>query len=343
LLRKFIQTNLNNHTKLVLWILISSVILLFAVKLGSVRIPLSEVIDSLVHHEGTLNRVIIWDIRLPRIILGLLVGGALSASGMALQSLLRNPLAEPYTIGVSSGATLAVVLCIVLPIPFIEAYSYLSNLFALIGSLLALLLVLSIAKWGQRALTTESIVLAGIVLSAFFSSIITLLISLSKNSEMQNILGWMMGSLNGSTWTDVMYVTPVILLGFVYILFRMRTIRAFSDGDASAQSIGVSIAVEKTLLFVAIAMMAGAAVSISGMIGFVGLIVPHFVKRMIRGNNISAYLLSFILGGSYLVTADLVARTIVAPAELPIGVITAIIGAPIFTWILIRQRRGGAL
>jgi iron complex transport system permease protein len=332
----------SNLIKVLFGVGVSVCILLFATQMGSIHIQTSDVIATLFHkNDNSMYTTILWDIRIPRIILGFLVGGALSVSGMALQTLLRNPLAEPYTVGVSSGATLAVVISIVLPISFLHEHAVISNSFAMFGGIFALLIVLIFARMGQRSLSTESIILSGIILSAFLGAFITLLISLSENSQMQSILGWTMGSLNGATWEDVQYVWPWIFIGSVYILLRLKTIRAFSDGDSFAEHIGVSVKIEKTLLFVAIAIIAGAAVSVSGMIGFVGLIIPHLIRRTIRGHSIAAYTLSFLVGGSYLVVADLIARTILSPTELPIGVITAIFGAPIFTLILVRQRQGG--
>lgn len=340
--RKSIRINSNKGIILLVGCFISVISILVAIQLGSVDMSWKETLKSIFTlNRESLNSIIIWDIRLPRIILSFLVGGTLSAAGMALQTLLRNPLAEPYTIGVSSGATLAVAISIVVPIPFLANGSNGMNLLALIGAIIALFLVLFIANWGRKSLMTESIILAGIVLSAFFGAFITLLISLSKNSETQAILGWMMGSLNGATWADVYYVIPFVTCGFIYLLIRIKTLRALSEGDSAAQQVGIRISLEKTFLFIAIAVMTGAVVSVSGMIGFVGLIVPHFARRLIRGINWSTYILCFIVGGSYLVLADLIARTIIAPVELPIGVVTAIIGAPIFTWILVRARQGG--
>lgn len=340
--KPFIQIRSNNYIKVLFVLLVSVTVILWATKLGSVSISFGDVVKSLFHkHASSTNEIIIWEIRLPRVLVGFFVGGALSAAGMALQSLLRNPLAEPYTIGVSSGATLATVVGITLPITWIQNQVFFLHFFALIGAIVALLLVLIIARAGNRSLATESVILSGIILSAFLGAILTLLISLSKTTEVQAILGWMMGSLNGATWSDFYYVVPFITAGFIYLQIRIKIIRALSDGDASAHSLGIQVSREKTMLYVAIAGMTGAAVSVSGMIGFVGLIVPFFSRKLFRGINRSAYFICFLIGGSYLVLADLVARILISPSELPIGVVTAILGAPTFAWILIRQRREG--
>lgn len=289
------------------------------------------------------ERVVLFDIRLPRLGLGLLVGAALAVSGTLLQGLFRNPLADPGIIGVGAGASLGAVLAIVLggllP-PAVRALTggHLVALAAGLGGWLFTVGLYRIASAGGRT-HVATMLLAGIALGALAGAMMGVLVYLADDRQLRDLTFWGMGSLAGATWTKLMTVLP--LIGAVVVLSPRlgRGLNALALGEAQAHHLGIEVQRLKRLTVLAVAVATGAAVAVSGGIGFVGIVVPHLL-RLAQGPDHTRLLPhAALLGAALLVCADLVSRQIVAPAELPIGIVTALLGAPVFLWILLRQAR----
>lgn len=293
------------------------------------------------------DQIILWDIRLPRLALGLMVGAALGVAGAAMQGLFRNPLADPGIVGVSGGAALAAILAIVLgPTLFAPFHAILGTfllpIFAFFGGLLTTLLLYGIAtSQGQTSVAT--MLLAGIALAAIMGAGSGILTYISDDQQLRDLTFWGMGGLGGATWTKVLTCAPFIILSLIAIPFFSKGLNALLLGDHQAQHMGIPVQHLKRILIFFIALSVGAAVSVSGTIGFVGIVVPHMLRLAIGPDH--RYLLptSALLGGCLLTTADMVARTIVAPAELPIGIIMSAIGGPFFLWLLLKNRKVLAL
>jgi iron complex transport system permease protein len=283
---------------------------------------------------------IIWEIRFPRVLLALFVGAALSLAGAAFQGLLRNPLADPYTIGVSSGASLGAVIVLYFQITITFLGSYTLPVVAILSGFFTMFIVFAVTHLSNRRLSIETIILAGIIVSSFIGAVNSLIISLSSREDIRQILYWLMGNVGMRGWSHVKLMIPFFLIGALLLLVRSRELNAFALGEESAEHLGVNVQRGKIYILVGASLLTGAAVSVSGSIGFVGLVIPHFIRLLIGPNHRHVLPLSMLAGGGYLILADLVARTIIAPSELPIGVITALIGAPVFALLLIRERVG---
>lgn len=283
---------------------------------------------------------ILWNIRMPRVVLAGLVGAALAIAGAAFQGLLKNPLADPYTLGVSSGAAVGAVMTLFfgISIPFLGMFTL--PVISMIGALITMLAVMGFARLVDRSMKMETVILTGIIFSSFLGSIMSLMIALT-GEELRQIIGWLLGSVSMRGWPYVQMALPFILGGsFVLWLYR-RELNAMLFGEERAQHLGVDVKRSKMAILIGGSVLTGAAVAVSGTIGFVGLVVPH-MTRLIWGSDHRHLLpLSFINGAALLIVCDLVARIIISPTELPIGVITAFIGAPVFAFIFFRQRRGG--
>lgn len=305
------------------------------VSIGSVNIPL-EVLWNQAADETAAN--ILWKIRMPRVLLAGLVGASLAIAGAAFQGLLKNPLADPYTLGVSSGASVGAVMTLFfgLTIPVVGAYAL--PIFSMIGAICTMVAVMSFARLVDRSLKMETLILTGVIFSSFLGSLISLMVALT-GEELRQIIGWLLGSVSMRGWPYVQMIAPFVVIGSVILWTQRRELNALLYGEERAQHLGVNVKRSKYLILAGGSMLTGAAVAVSGTIGFVGLVVPH-MTRMIWGSDHRHLLpLSFLNGASLLIICDLVARTIIVPRELPIGVITALIGAPVFSYIFYKQRR----
>ena len=309
------------------------------VSVGSVKIPLSTFWDRGVDEVATN---ILWQIRLPRVLLAGLVGASLAIAGAAFQSLLKNPLADPYTLGVSSGASVGAVATLFfgISIPFLGIFTL--PIFSMLGALITMLLVMSFAKLVDRAMKMETIILAGIIFSSFLSSVISLMIALT-GEELRQIIGWLLGSVSMRGWEYIQMAMPFMLVGAFLLWLNRRELNAMLFGEERAKHLGVDVKKRKMMVLIGGSMLAGTAVSVSGTIGFVGLVVPHMTRLLFGSDNRHLLPLSFLNGASLLIICDLVSRTIISPSELPIGVITAFIGAPIFAFIFFHQRKTGGV
>jgi iron complex transport system permease protein len=319
----------------------------FSVTVGAADASIFGVIGSMAgaSADGALSardRIIILDIRLPRAVLGFLVGGGLAVSGAVMQGLFRNPLADPGLIGVSAGASLGAVAMIVLSggllAPAVTVFGIFSlPVAAFIGGLAATIVLHRVAtRHGQTSVAT--MLLAGIALSALTLAATGLLIYMADDRQLRDLTFWSMGSLAGTTWMKVLAAGPIVLLSFLPLPFMARGLNALTLGEPAAFHMGIAVQRLKTVAIVAVAAAVGASVAVSGGIGFVGVVVPHILRLAIGPDHRFLLPGSALLGGALLMLADVLARTVVAPAELPIGIITAGIGGPFFLWMLLRQR-----
>jgi iron complex transport system permease protein len=318
--------------------------LLVGVGVGAVRIAPADSIAIVLHHLGigsaagveAQDDAILWIIRLPRVLLGALVGAALGVTGAALQGIFRNPLADPGLIGVSAGASLGAVAAIVLGIT--AALPAGLQLSAFVGGLVATLVVYALARYEGRT-ETVTLVLTGVAVTAITGAAIGLLIARADDAQLRDIVFWSMGSLGGATWNVVAATAPCVAIGVAVACSRARELDLMTLGEREAGHLGVNTERTRFVLVLVLALATGAAVAAAGVIAFVGLVVPHLV-RLAAGPAHSIVLPGSALAGAALVVlADVVARTAAAPVELPLGVITSLAGGPFFLWLLWRTRR----
>ncbi len=277
---------------------------------------------------------IIFQLRLPRVLLGLLVGAALSVSGVVMQGLFKNPMADPYIIGISSGAGLGATICIVSS--GIAAFGYARPLMAFMGAIAAIFLVYNIARVGGKV-PVDTLLLSGIAVSYFLSAITSFLMYMSDN--LHQIIFWLMGGLDGIMWIHVKILFPIIFFGILTIYFFSRDMNVMLLGEESAQHLGIEVEQFKRLMMVLASMITAAAVSVSGLIGFVGLMIPHIMRLLFGPDHRILIPSSALAGGIFLVWTDTLARTILAPTELPVGILTAFFGAPFFIYLLKSRKR----
>jgi iron complex transport system permease protein len=320
--------------------------LLASISIGTISIPPMDIIYifgskwfgfHLPERIDPMFTNIVYTIRLPRVLLALLVGSSLAIAGASFQGLLRNPLADPYTLGVSSGASVGAVITLFFhwSIPFIGKFTL--PFLSIICSIITVFLVLWFAQKVERTMKVETIILTGIIFSSFLGSLISLMIALT-GEELRQIIGWLLGSVSMRGWDYIAIILPFFLIGVVLLVLNSKELNGMSFGEEQAQHIGISVQKRKLIILIAGSILTGAAVAVSGTIGFVGLVIPHFLRRLIGHDHKHLLPLSVIVGGGFLILADLLSRTIIAPTELPIGVITALIGAPMFAYILLKKR-----
>ncbi|MEF2070676.1 FecCD family ABC transporter permease [Consotaella aegiceratis] len=316
---------------------------------GAAGLPLGETARALLAgisgHRADLDlqlATIVLDIRLPRVLLGLLVGASLALSGAMMQGLFRNPLADPGLVGVSSGAALAAVIAIVLGgqiAPFLPAAvgRYLLPLAAFVGGLGTTALLYRLATVDGRT-SIAAMLLVGIALAAIGGALTGILVFISNDQQLRELTFWTMGGLGGATWPKILAAAPLMLPAFAAAPFLARGLNAMTLGEAEAFHLGVDVQTVTRISVFVIAAAVGAAVAVSGIIGFIGLVAPHLLRITIGPDHRTLLPASALFGATLLVAADVGARTLVAPAELPIGILTALIGAPFFLWLLLRRR-----
>lgn len=290
------------------------------------------------------DRIVITEIRMPRAVLGFLVGAALAVSGAVMQGLFRNPLADPGIVGVSSGASLGAVSTIVFGATLLAPLTATTGAFSLpvMAFLGSLLVTYFLYRLGTRDGETQiaTMLIAGIAISALGMALTGLMIYMADDRQLRDISFWSLGSLAGSTWQKAGIAAIVILPALVAVPFLARGLNAFTLGEAAAFHMGVPVERFKRIAILMVAAATGVSVALSGGIGFVGMIVPHLIRIAAGPDHRFLLPASALLGGSLLLAADIIARIIVAPAELPIGILTAILGAPFFLWILLKDRSG---
>ncbi|KXH83940.1 iron ABC transporter permease [Sporosarcina sp. HYO08] len=309
------------------------------VSIGSVKIPIQTLWNATADPTAAN---ILWKIRMPRVVLAGLVGASLAISGAAFQGLLKNPLADPYTLGVSSGASVGAVMTLFFGISITFFGHFTLPVFSMIGAALTMFVVLGFARLVDRAMKMETIILTGIIFSSFLGSLLSLMIALT-GEELRQIIGWLLGSVSMRGWSYVTMILPFVGIGSVLLWINRRELNAMLFGEERAHHLGVNVKRRKWMILIGGSLLTGSAVAVSGTIGFVGLVVPHMTRLMWGADHRHLLTLSFFNGASLLIICDLVARTIISPSELPVGVITAFIGAPVFAFIFYRQRRKGAM
>ena len=306
--------------------------IVLSVAIGASHIPLSRVLATLAGGGNGMERSIVLDLRLPRVLLAALAGGGLAMSGAVFQAMLRNPLADPYVLGVSGGAALGAVLVTVLPVPMLMLPAA-----ALLGALGAIVLVFTIAVRAAGRMDARVLLLAGVILSALFQAIILLLLTFANIESFRSAMFWLMGSFATASWRGVLLLSAYLLPAVLALLALARPLNLIATGEETALYLGVRVETVTRVAYFVASVMVGATVASCGAIGFVGLIIPHAVRLVWGSDHRTLLPASFFLGGGFLVACDTVARTITAPAELPVGVVTALVGVPLFILLLVRR------
>lgn len=324
----------------------SLVVCVLCLQFGATKIDMRTVMTVLSRWWGNgvpdtagidTSAVIMFHIRLPRVLTGFLVGGGLAVVGVTLQALLRNPLADPYVLGVSSGAALGVSLAMLFGIGTTLAFLPGLPLFGFIGGLLSLVVMYRLAR-SQGRLPIQSVLLAGVILNAMLTALIMFITSIMDPNRSAGLIAWLMGSLTVSNYSMLSLFALYVVGGASLLLQKAQTMNILTFGEETARSLGVDTERVKKRLFFLAALLTGAVVSVSGMIGFVGMIVPHAVRMLVGSDHRVLLPASIFAGGMFLVAADTVARTVLAPTEIPVGIVTALIGGPMFLYLLLWRK-----
>jgi iron complex transport system permease protein len=292
-----------------------------AIFLGSEKLSFFELTEA--------QAAILYDVRLPRVLLGACVGAALAVAGAGLQALLRNPLAEPYLLGVSNGAALGTMLAFV----FFSQFEFARPVFAFAGAGVATFAVYQMAK-SRAGMNVERLVLSGVIVTTFLSSIIVLLTSLLDAAKLRSFTFWLLGDLSQATKNGFYLTFAVVILGTIILTSQARALNLLMVGERDAFDFGVEVKRVRLIVFAVASVLVGSSVAASGSVGYVGLIVPHLIRLIVGSDNRLVVPFSAISGAIFVVSADTIARTAIAPRELPVGAITALIGAPLFIWLL---------
>ncbi len=325
------------------------------ISMGAVSLSLEQTFAILLERVGISTGVdytrsqetVLLSIRLPRVLLGVLVGATLSISGAAIQGLFRNPLAEPGLIGTSGGAAMAAVWAIILTKAIAgevgsDLIRWIVPCAAFLGSLLVTWFVYRLScSMGRVQVAT--MLLAGVAITTFSFAVMGLAMFVADDSQLRTITFWTLGSLAGATWQSLLIATPLMLAAVIGLPLLARSMDALALGEAEAFHLGVPVQRVRNMTILLVAMAVGASVALTGIIGFVGLIVPHILRLLIGPDNRTLLPAAALLGAALLAASDLLARTIAEPAEMPLGVVTAFIGAPYFLWILLKNRERGGL
>lgn len=331
------------------WIILIGVTILalcLGAAIGSANISLADVISVLLHKvfsvklpDGVkpIDASILWSIRFPQVVMAFLVGAALAASGTVMQSVLRNPLASSYTIGVSSGASLMAAIVIVMGVNFLGRYTL--PLAGFLGGLATVFIAIALTMHFDKNLENQTIILVGMVLSLFVNAMLTLVTALA-NDHLKRLIFWQMGSFAGQSWENAGLLLGITLVCILVLQRYARDMDLMTFGEEQALSAGVNLKTSKLILIAIAALLTGSAVSMVGIIGFIDLIAPHVVRKFFGSNHRVVVPAAALVGGSLMVIAELIGRTVLAPRQLPVGAVTALIGAPFFAYIYFRRKRG---
>ncbi len=316
-----------------------AIAILLSLAIGSVFISPNELWQTVLGNGSETASAILWKIRLPRTILIALTGAALGGSGAAYQGLFRNPLADPFLIGVASGAGLGAVIAMTVQWPYSFWGLMAIPLSAFAAALLTVFIVYTLARVG-RTVPTTNLILAGVAFSSFATSLTSFLM-LRSTGEVRRALGWLLGGASQAGWTAILAMLPYLLIGLGVLIFSGHALNLMQFGDEQAQQLGLNVSRAKRILLTASSLATASAVAFSGIIGFLGLIVPHLI-RLWAGPDYKRLLPLSILGGATaLLISDVIARVILTPQEIPVGIITALAGAPFFLWVLRRSKNQG--
>ena len=330
------QSDIKKRVYFILIVLFFILVLFTTPFIGSQSLNYHQVLAYL-HQVKTPDGIIFFRIRLPRVILALITGASLSLAGVVFQSLLRNPLATPYTLGVSAGGALGAVTMIKLGFAFTFLGFTTIQIAAFIGSLLTIILVYFLSRKTGRV-SVNTMILAGVTISYFFGALILMLHFLADFTETRQMIRWMMGGLDVVDLSQIIHTFPILLIAFIILFMNSRTLNLISTSEETAFSKGVEVDQVRKGIFILASLITGLVVAISGPIGFVGLIVPHFLRMFLGMDHRYIIPGSVIFGGAFLALCDTVARTILAPIDIPVGIITAILGGPFFLWLLVKSR-----
>ncbi len=322
--------------------------LVIALRFGAEDISfpeISQILSRALQRDGTDSGsisaadVILLQVRLPRVLLGYLVGGCLAAVGVGLQALLRNPLADPYILGISSGAALGAAVATLFGIGTAALAVSALPLCAMVGALLSILIIYRItASYGR--LPVHILLLAGVILNAIFTAFIMFITSIMDPTRSFGMMQWLMGTLTAPSYPALSVLAAYLAIGVLILFWQARPLNLVTLGDETARGLGVDVERVKRIVFFCSALLTGAVVSVSGMIGFVGMVIPHAVRMIIGPDHRLLLPASALVGGSYLIAADTLARTLLAPTEIPVGIITALAGGPFFIYLLLNRKSG---
>lgn len=304
---------------------------------GSTRISLARVFDRTIPYAENVDRQIFFIARLPRVLSAALVGGLLASAGVVFQALLRNPLATPFTLGISAGAALGAIVAITLNLELAVLGATSVPIASFAGSLTAVAIVYALARARQRGISTTVLLLAGVTLNSFFSALILFVQYFADFSQTFRTVRWLMGDLDVGSYAPIVATLPFTAAAFVAYAWLARSLNVLALGAEAAETRGVNVVHAQRMAFFSASLATGAAVSLGGPIGFIGIIVPHLVRLIVGADHRIVLPASILFGAAFLIACDVVARTIMAPIELPVGVITALIGGPFFLWLLIKK------
>jgi len=327
--------------KWTMWVIIFALIVLgvslLSLCIGTIRVSLGQVLSFLFKEgDGTAIYSILFQIRLPRIILGFAVGSALSIAGVILQGMFRNPLVEPYTLGISGGAALGVCLNITFKLNrFLTDMSM--PLAGFLGGLAVIMLVYFLNA-RKSVLKMQGLLLTGVMISYICASLVMLIMAIMRIEDLHGIIFWTMGSLEQPNWFFIKTMIVISFLGLIITYIFCKDLNAFALGEEQALHLGVNVEVTKRILFLAASLLTGASVACAGIIGFVGLVIPHCMRIVVGSDHRILIISSFLAGGAFLIASDTIARTVILPLELPVGVITGIIGGGIFIYALCAKK-----
>jgi iron complex transport system permease protein len=317
--------------------LFAAAVMVWAPTVGSTTISLGKAFDRSIPWDANVDAQIFFVARLPRVLAGALVGATLAAAGVVLQALLRNPLATPFTLGVSAGASLGAMLAVTMKLEFGLLGVTSIPLASFAGSLIATAIVYALASSQRRGLSTNVLLLAGVTLNAFFSALILFVQYIADFAEALRAIRWMMGGLDVAGYTPIVAALPFVVVAFGVFAIMPRTLNLLSVGADAAAAKGVEVTSAQRLAFLSASLATGAAVSLGGPIGFIGIIVPHLVRLLVGSDHRIVLPASGLFGAAFLVLCDLAARMVMAPLEIPVGVVTALIGGPFFLWLLVKR------
>ena len=325
------------HLRVILITIIAIIVIFTGIGVGSVFIHPMDVLKVFIDSSelDPLIVSIVWSLRTPRVLLAFLVGAALGASGAVMQSVLRNPLASSYTIGVSSGASLGVSLI------FLSGFGFATSLvplFGLIGGMLTVFIVVFVSSKMDKHMMNHTVILFGIVFSLFINAIQTLLVAFSRDG-LERLILWQLGSFALREWSYVIMMAPVTIIGVLFLYSYSKELDIMTFGEDQALSLGVELKQKKWHVLLTSGVLAGCSVAFAGVIGFVDLISPHVIRKLFGSSHRYIVPMSAIFGGTFLVLADILARTIIPLAELPVGAVTAVIGAPFFAYVYFRGKK----
>jgi len=317
--------------------LVTAAVLLIAPTLGSTSISLTRVFDPSIPWADNVDAQIFFVARLPRVLAGALVGSTLAAAGVVLQALLRNPLATPFTLGVSSGGALGAMLAIALHLDTTMIGATAVPVSSFVGCLIGTAIVYFLATRARGGLSTNVLLLAGVTLNTFFSALILFVQFLIDFADWYRTARWLIGNLDVSSFNPILAATPLMAIAFGLFALLPRTLNLLTVGDDAAAGRGVDVGRAQRVAFLSSSLATAAAVSLAGPIGFIGIVVPHLVRLLVGSDHRIVLPAAALFGAAFLVGCDLIARTIMSPIELPVGIVTAMIGGPFFLWLLVRK------